>query len=185
MWICIIQRPTWFLAKNMKRNYICFGQITPTLSQSQIPCPKKTTFHPPIEILNSSIKFPWFKCPHPTAGRNLQLLHPGLEEDFGGHGIAMLHHGFPIRAVPDIHLHRAAARAEDLHVAEDAGAAAQLIACHGMKPEKKADVMVMKSGVGNCPIKWEYWTSPQKVAIKKTIYLMVGNPQKSPISMGH
>ena len=30
------------------------------------------------------------------------------------------------------------------------------------------------AGVGKCPMTWVYWTSPKIVAIRKTIYLMVG-----------
>ena len=39
---------------------------------------------------------------------------------------------------------------------------------------RKKKKNVLSTGIGKCPMTWGYWTSPKIVAIKKTIYLMVG-----------
>ena len=36
--------------------------------------------------------------------------------------------------------------------------------------QTKHEIVSRKTGVGKCPMTWEYWTSPEIVAIKKTIY---------------
>mmetsp|Transcript_63762 Transcript_63762/g.178429 ORF Transcript_63762/g.178429 Transcript_63762/m.178429 type:complete len:633 (+) Transcript_63762:280-2178(+) len=50
-----------------------------------------------------------------------------VEERLGGHGVAVLHDRLSVGAVPNVDLDRAAASSEHLDVAENGGAAAQLV----------------------------------------------------------